>query len=219
MSHHRKMAVAVGVIVAAAIAGVWRYDHAQGATGPGTEHRAAAEHRTVAVLDFGRVLREAKRLKAGMAALNAEAAKANERLKRERQKLQVQRAEARRLPADSQERTQREADLDKIEAALSATIALQTKTIRKQEADLYYRTYREAVAEVDSYAKQNGIEAVLRINSDPVDSGKLESVLGHFNRQVVWSAPEADITSIIIERINQRSVAAEQSPHKRGAAA
>ena len=154
----------------------------RGAAGPNAERRA------VAVLDFGRVLREAKRLNAGVAALKADAAKTDERLKRERLKLQAQRAEAKRLPADSQERSQRESELDKIEAALGATIAFQRKTIQKQEADLYYRTYREAIAEVEAYAKLSGIEVVLRISSDTTDAGKLESVLGRFNRPVVWSA-------------------------------
>jgi Skp family chaperone for outer membrane proteins len=206
MSRHRKIAVVAGVVLAALAAGVWRYDRAQGATGRNAERHA------VALLDFGRVLREDKHHKDGLAALKAEAAKADERLKRERQKLQAQRAEARQFPADSEERRQREAELDKVEAALVAAIGLQTKTIRKQEADLYYRTYREALAEVASYAKLNDIEVVLRVSSDTVDTGKLESVLAHFNRPVVWSAAEADITSIIIERLNQRSLAAEPLP-------
>jgi Skp family chaperone for outer membrane proteins len=198
MSRHRKIAVVAGVVLAALAASAWRYDRAQGAA----ESKVAG--REVAFLDFGRVFREAKRLRAGIAALKTDAARADERFKRERQKLQAQRAEARRLPAESAERTRRESELDGLEAALGATIALQTKAIHKREADLYNQTYREAIAEVETYSKANGIEVVMRINSEPVDTGKLESILGHVNRAVVWSAPEADITSIIIERINQR---------------
>jgi Skp family chaperone for outer membrane proteins len=213
MSRDRKIAIVAGIVLAGLAAGVWRYDRAQGATGQNLQRHA------VALLDFGRVLREAKHHKDGLAALKADAAKMDERLRRERQKLQAQRAEARRLPANSPERLQRDADLDKIEAALNATIGLQRTTIRKQEADLYYRTYREALAEVETYAKLGGIEVVLRVSSDTVDAGKLESVLAHFNRPVVWSAAEADITSIVIERMNHRSVATEKSPQRPGSAA
>ena len=213
MSRHRKIAIVGGVVLAALAAGVWRYDRAQGATGQNLERHA------VALLDFGRVLREAKHQRDGLAALKAGAAKMDERLRRERQKLQTQRAEARRLPANSPERLQRDADLDKIEAALNATIGLQRTTIRKQEADLYYRTYREALAEVETYAKLGGIEVVLRVSSDTVNAGKLESVLAHFNRPVVWSAAEADITSIVIERMNHHSVATEKLPQRPGSAA
>jgi Skp family chaperone for outer membrane proteins len=213
MSRHRKLVIVAGVVVAGLAAGAWRYDRAQGATGP---TGPTAQRRAVAVFDFGRVLREAKRLKDGLAAVRADAVKLNQRLTHERQKLREARAQARQLPADSPERQKRESDLDKIEAALGATIALETKTIRKQETDVYYRTYCEASTEVAAYAKTSGIEVVLRISSDTLDAGKLESVLAHVNRPVVWSAAEADITSIIIERMNQRSVAGEQAPQARG---
>ena len=203
MSHHRKIVMISSAVLAALAAGAWRYDRAQGATSQTPPRHA------VALLDFGRLLRESKRHREGLAAIRGDAVKADERLGRERQKLKAQRAEARRLPADSQERLNREAELDKAEIALGGTITLQTKNIRKLEAELYYRTYRDVVAETEAYAKANGIEVVLRLSSDPVDPGKLESVLGRFNRPVVWSATEADITAIVIERLNERTVADE----------
>ena len=72
MSRHRKLAIVGGIVVAALAAGAWRYDHAQGATGQ------SAQRPPVAVLDFGRVLREAKHHKDALAALNAETAKMND---------------------------------------------------------------------------------------------------------------------------------------------
>ncbi len=165
---------------------------------------------TVAVLDVGNVLKECKHFKAAMEKMQTEVKEAETRVKNEREKIKSQLEEAQKLPAGSDERLQTEDKLNKIEAAIEATVSVQKKTFLREEANVYYETYRKMSNEVEAYAKANGTEIVIRVNNAPVDISKADSVLAHINRPVLWSAPGTDITSIIIERLNKNGDPSEE---------
>jgi Skp family chaperone for outer membrane proteins len=165
----------------------------------------------VAVLDVNRFFKELKPFKTGLEKLKADVKKAEEKVKSDRDKLKSQREEIEKLSAGSDDRTKQEDEQNKLEAALDASISLQKKTFLSREADLFRVFYQRLEDEVAAYAKAHGIGVVVRITNEPLDSRKADSVLTYINRPVVWFSPEADITTIICDRIENRKDAPDES--------
>jgi Skp family chaperone for outer membrane proteins len=158
---------------------------------------------TVAVLDLSSIFKESKQFKDDMEKMKADVTKAEENVKKERDKIKAERDAMEKLPAGSEDYAKKEEYLSKVEAALAASLNLQKGTFLKREAALYLNFYKRIEAEVDAYAKEKGIDIVLRTNNDPVDANKPDSVLTHINRPIVWTSPDLDITSIIAERLEK----------------
>ena len=118
MTHH---GTAIGLMGAALLVGL--------AGSSVLSHRAAegaadgmSPRRTVAVLDVANVMKECKRFKVAMEKLQTEVKEAETRVKDEREKIKSQLEEAQKLPAGSDERLHTEDQLNKIEAAIEATV-------------------------------------------------------------------------------------------------
>jgi Skp family chaperone for outer membrane proteins len=161
----------------------------------------------VAVIDLNRIFKESKSFREEMEKMKADVVKAEENFKKEREKIKSQREELEKLPAGSDDRAEKEEYQSKLEAALAASINVQKAKFLRQEAALYLKTYQRIETEVAAYAKENGIDVVVRLQTD-LDANKPDSVLQRVNRTVVWASPEADITSSIIERFDK----AKESP-------
>jgi Skp family chaperone for outer membrane proteins len=167
---------------------------------------------TVAVLDLNRIFKESKRFKAAMEKMKSDVDKAEKKVKDQRDKIKAQRDELEKLPADSDDRMKKEEDQSRLEAALAASLSLQKKTFLMREARLYLDLYQIIESEVAAYAKEHGVDVVLRINSEPADANKPDSVLQQINRPTVWYSPDADITAIISERVEKH----QEGPAEKG---
>jgi Skp family chaperone for outer membrane proteins len=158
---------------------------------------------TVAVLDITAIFKESKRFNAEMTKMKDDVAKATENVKKEQDKIKAQTEELEKLPSGSEERLKQEEYIAKVQAALAASVNLQKQTFLRREAAVYYDIYKRIDAEVETYAKENGIEVVIRTAKQTVDSSKPDSVLSYVNKPVVWTSPEADITAAIAERLEK----------------
>ena len=76
--------------------------------------------------------------------------------------------------------------------------------------DIYYKTYERIEAETAAYAKENGIDLVIRVYDVPVDPNKPDSITQYINKPVVWFSPQLDITNIISEQLDKRKDASEE---------
>jgi Skp family chaperone for outer membrane proteins len=158
--------------------------------------------RSVVVLNVSRLFKESKQFTTAMEKMKAEVVKAEENVKKQHDKLKSQREEMEKLPIASDERMKQEEQISKVEAALAASVSFQKGVFLRQEAGIYLSFYRRIDAEVEAYANKNNIDLVLRTNDQTaLDASKPDSVLQYINRPVVWSSADADITSIIAERI------------------
>ena len=123
----------------------------------------------VAVLDVARLFKDSKQFKAEMEKMKGDVTKAETKVKAEREKLKSQREELEKLPAGSDERMKQEEEQNKLEAALEASVALQKKTFITREARVYLDSYKRMEAEVAAYAKQQGIDTVIRVAEQTAD--------------------------------------------------
>jgi Skp family chaperone for outer membrane proteins len=156
----------------------------------------------VAVMDVNHIFKNSKSFTEEIEAMKADVTKASEDVKKEQEKIKSQLEEMGKLAAGSDERTEKEDYLSKLQAALTASVNVQKQKFIRREAALYLKTYQRIETEAAAYAKENGIDLVVRLQTE-LDANKPESVLQHINKPIIWASPEADITSIISERIDK----------------
>lgn len=99
-------------------------------------------------------------------------------------------------------------DFSSLESQLakeSASIEVQQRdTMRKMmnaEAQLHYDTYVEVRNVLTQFCEQNGIELVIRYNSQEMVKNDPASVMQRVNGSIVYFEPHKDITQAIIQRI------------------
>jgi Skp family chaperone for outer membrane proteins len=167
------------------------------------EETAKPKHRrqTVVVLNVTRLYKESKQFKTEMEKMKADVAKTEENVRRQHDEIRSQREEMETLPATSDERLQKEEHLSKAEAAMAVSVSSRKKTLLKREAAIYLDFYTRVEAAIEAYVKENKIDLVIRTSDETLDVGKPDSVLQHINRPVIWASADADITSIIAERM------------------
>ncbi len=144
-----------------------------------------------------------------MEKMKGDVTKAETKVKAEREKLKSQREELEKLPAGSDERMKQEEEQNKLEAALEASVALQKKTFITREARVYLDSYKRMEAEVAAYAKQQGIDTVIRVAEQTADISNAQTVLTYINRPVVWYSSATDITSAIQARLDSQKAAGQ----------
>ena len=80
------------------------------------------------------------------------------------------------------------------------------RRLMQREAQLHFETYEEVKQIISTYCQQQGIQLVLRFNSDQVDSiSNSQAIMQMVNGNVVYHRNQKDITPAIIQRIVQAS--------------
>ncbi len=83
-------------------------------------------------------------------------------------------------------------------ADLTVKVQIQGKQFQQRQAKIYYNVYQEILQATDYFCKQHSIDVVLQVKGDAVDPEVAESVIPFINKQVVWYAPDLDITDQIL---------------------
>jgi Skp family chaperone for outer membrane proteins len=91
-------------------------------------------------------------------------------------------------------------------ARMMAEFQLKTSKLQKdfmeRQAKLYYQTYLEVVAAVNTYAKSQNIGLVLRFNGEDVDPNNRQQVMNDINKHVVIQN-QIDITPDVLLLLNR----------------
>jgi outer membrane protein len=106
---------------------------------------------------------------------------------------------------------QMEEELAKRQADLQVQVQLRKNEFLQREAKIYHTVYMEIWQVTDDYAKQNGVDLVLRFNGDPVDVDRPDSVLTFINKPVVWYQKNMDITPAILGELNRSAPTANRA--------
>ena len=123
-------------------------------------------------------------------------------------KLKENGAELQKMQAQLQENRPGTPDYKKLEeqiagfqAQVQAKTQLKRKDFLENEARIYYNVYNEIVKEVSYFSQRQGIDLVVRFNSEQIDPQNRKSVLEGVNRAVVYQN-RLNITYEISERLN-----------------
>lgn len=104
-------------------------------------------------------------------------------------------------------------------AGMESKVKLDTIRKRKELADaearIYFTNYQKIKNVVKQVAEYNGIDLVLRYNSEEMDLAKQDSVLRGVMKGVVYRSPKLDLTNMVLQAMGG---AAEATPQVAGAA-
>jgi len=82
----------------------------------------------------------------------------------------------------------------------------QLKEFRNRESQILWNVYYQIQTEVEKYCKTNNVGLVLQFNGDPVDYTKPPEVVKGIGRNIVWVAPNRDITPHVLQAIVKNPV-------------
>lgn len=160
---------------------------------------------SIALLDVSYIFKNHARFKGQMEDMKADVERAEQTVKAEREaigKLVERLPEFRKGTPDYKNM---EEELTKRQAELQVQVTLQKNEFLQREAKIYHNVYQEIWQVTDYYAKQNGIDMVLRFNGDPVDAERPDSVLAFINKPVVWYQKQLDITPAVLQELNRNA--------------
>ncbi len=166
----------------------------------------AQETGRIAILDVAKVFKENTSFDNKVKAIKAEADKFKAHLIAQQDLLKKEVIKVRDMDAGPQ-RNQMEADIEQQHAKLRTTARQTEAELLSREAQVYYETYQEMQAIVESLAKEHGLSLVMRFDSSSIDPNNREEVIRGVNRGVVFHR-RLDLTSLVSQALNTRTAAA-----------
>jgi Skp family chaperone for outer membrane proteins len=170
----------------------------------------------LALLDVSRIFKAHTRFKAQMEEMKRDVQAAENKVRVERDEINKMGNDI--LPTfqkGTQQYQEMEEQLANRQAKLAVDVQRQKNDFLQREAMIYNNVYQEIWQETDYFCRANGIDIVLRLNGEPVDVQRPDSVLTFINKPVVWYDPGLDITEAILRGVN-RPAAAPAAADQRG---
>ena len=167
---------------------------------------SAQETGRVAILDVAKVFKENASFDAKVKAIKAEADQLKVQITAEQDRIKAEVLNLRGMEAGPK-RNQMEADLEQQHTRLRTTTRQSESELLNREARVYFETYREMQAVVESMAKEYGLSLVLRFDSESIDPNNRNEVIKGVNRAVVFHR-QLDLTKFVSEQLNARMAAA-----------
>lgn len=170
-------------------------------------HSVFAQTR-IAIVDIGEVFKghpqfsqQLEQLKQEADAFKAQSIQAQQTL--------VQKAEMlKQYTPGSPDYNNAEAGLAQQAAAMELDQKNQMRKLMEREASLHYETYQQVNAAIAKFCDTQGIQLVLRFDSQKMDPKNPGTVMQQVNSSVVFHAPTSDITRIIIGQLGGQPVTA-----------
>ena len=160
----------------------------------------------VVVVDIAVVMENNNKFKAKLEGIQAEIDSFDDTLDKKRDEVKAKVEELRGYKAGSAAYTALEQEIAQIQSDVSVQMQIKRKSVLMKEAQVFYDSYNEVVAQIKSFSERNGISLVLNFDSKPIDPSSRESVLKGVNKDIVYQR-SLNITSYIIKAINGGSAA------------
>ena len=157
----------------------------------------------IAFLDITKIFKNHGRFNELMTELKGDETKAETAMKGEVDYVNRLMEDLKLAKPGTEEYSTREQEIARRRADMNVRIQLQRKEFLVREAKIYNQVYQEIAKEVEMFSAANGISAVLRVSSDPVDPNDPQMVLQNINKQVIYFSRNMDITGAILDRLNR----------------
>lgn len=155
----------------------------------------------VAVVDVARVFKAHRRFNQELEMLKQDAETFQLSMRTSQEQLQQRVDAARAQDPNSAAFRAAEAELTTQLAQLQVTQRQKGRELAEKEARLYFEVYLQVTNAIATHADNNGINLVLRYNSDPIDPADPKSILEGVNREVMFQQGR-DVTDEIIAMVN-----------------
>lgn len=153
----------------------------------------------IAVIDISRIFKEHPRFIDEMARLKTRVEAEDAKMKSRADRLQASADELKTLKPGSQEYKIKEKAIASDRAQMQIDIQVQRKEFLQQEATIYKEVYESVKIQVANYASRAGLAAVIRYTTPPPEAqDQPNAVLAEIQKDLVWFAPQLDITNHIL---------------------
>lgn len=160
----------------------------------------------VCVVDVAKVFKSHRRFNSELELLKKDAENFQTMMRADQEKLTAQVEQARGTDPSSAEFRAAESRLTSAMAELQVSQRQKGRELAEKEARLYFDVYVEVTNSIATYADANGVNLVLRYNSEPIDPKNPKSILEGVNREVMFQQGR-DITDVIIAQVNAAAAA------------
>jgi len=158
-----------------------------------------------AVIDMEYVFKNYKKFDDELNNLRSEVAAAEQQMQAQLQQLQALNEQFKSLKTDSPDYKKKEQELAAKAADLEAARQVLKRDFARKEAALYREIYLEVTDAVQRYAKYYKYNLVMRHSrSELADIGNPQMAMRSMNRQVIYIAPEDDISDAVLEYLNKK---------------
>ena len=157
----------------------------------------------VALCDVGMIFKSHPEFSQNLAALKEEADQFKANATNIQQQL-MQKAEVlQQYEPGSTEFNQAETKLAQESAAIEVEQRDVMRKLMQREAQLHYDTYVEVTKFIADYCQEQGIQLVLRFNSQEQEADNPQAIMQKVNGSVVYHRNQNNITATVIQRIAQ----------------
>ena len=159
----------------------------------------------VALCDVGLIFKSHPVFSSELAQLKQQADQFRQETTQLEQQL-MQKAEVlRQYEVGSVEFNNAETKLAQEKASMEVQQRDKMRKLMQQEAELHFQTYEQVKQVISTYCQEQGIQLVLRYNSEQEQATSPQEIMQLVNGSVIYHQNRKDITSNIIQRIAQAS--------------
>lgn len=171
----------------------------------------------VAICDVGMIFKNHPQFSQNLAALKQEADQFKANAASIQQELKQKAEVLQQYEPGSVEFNQAESKLAQESAAIEVEQRDTMRKLMQREAQLHYDTYMEVNNIIAQYCQEQGIQLVLRFNSEEEEADNPQAIMQKVNGSVVYHRNQNNITATIIQRIVQAkgSAASRSQPTQR----
>jgi len=168
----------------------------------GGSEALAQESGRVAILDVAKVFKQTPSFVSEMDKIKEQADQLKVKIKSEQDDIKDAVQQLSTEPR-SEARNQKEAELEQRHTRLRTTTRQAEADLLNREARVYYDTYLQMQAVVESMATEYGLSLVLRFDSQEINANNRNEVIKGINRAVVFHR-KLDLTDMVSNALNAR---------------
>jgi len=161
----------------------------------------------IAVIDVAYIFKNSTKIKSEVAQIENSMKSYEQEMATVRKTMQREAELLKTYKAGSPEYAAQEEKLAGMESKLKLETIRKRKELADAEAKIYFSNYQKIRAVVKQVSEYNGIDLVLRYNSEEMDLTKQDSVLRGVMKGVVYHAPKLDLTQMVIQALGPTHVA------------
>lgn len=192
------------------------------AWGQGQQSRTADDQpHKIGLIDMAHIFKNYSKFESLRDDLKQEIEQSDRKAKQMAQQIKALQQEMQQFKEGSPDFVQREKKLAELTSEFETYRKVEQREFMRKESQIYKTVYLEAAEAVQKYAQYYGYTLIIRFNREGVDSAEdPQTVIQRMNRQVVYHAPDNDITDAILGYLNkeyQKSASGGTTAPKRSA--
>ena len=161
----------------------------------------------IAVVDVAYIFKNHPGIKAQVAKVEAELKAFDTELQQKRAAIKSAAEKLKSFSVGSPEYAQQEEQLASMDSKLRLEMARKRKELADAEAKIYFDNYQQIAAGVKLIAQHNGINLVLRYNSEEMNKESGETVIRGVMKNIVYHDDGMNMTPTVMEYLNRVLVA------------